>query len=113
VISAETAGIQSVNNPSSTALQQAVAQSGDGLNFFPPISSDNNPGTKLKGHITAVEPVSFTLRDAKTGTSQRIAYSEVDSVSKAGGSISTKTWFIIGGVAAGAVTTKPLKFSCL
>jgi len=60
--------------------------------------------TKVKGHITAVEPVSFTLRDTKTGTSQRIAYSEVDSVSKAGG-ISTKTWLIIGGVAAGVVTT--------
>ena len=61
--------------------------------------------TKLKGHITAVEPVSFTLRDAKTGTSHRIAYSEVDSVSKVGGGISTKTWLIIGGVGAGVVTT--------
>jgi hypothetical protein len=60
--------------------------------------------TKLKGHITKVEPVSFTLRDEKTGTSQTIAYSEVDSISKSGG-VSTKTWWIIGGVAAGAVTT--------
>ena len=61
--------------------------------------------TKLKGYIDSVEPVSFKLRDAKTGTSQSIAYSEVDSVSKAGGGISTKTWLILGGVAAGAVTT--------
>ena len=60
--------------------------------------------TKLKGRITKVEPVSFTLRDEKTGTSQTIAYSEVDSISKSGG-VSTKTWLIIGGVAAGAVTT--------
>jgi hypothetical protein len=61
--------------------------------------------TKLKGYIESVEPVSFNLRDAKTGTSQSIAYSEVDSVSKASGGISTKTLLILGGVAAGAVTT--------
>lgn len=61
--------------------------------------------TKLKGYIDRVEPVSFTLRNPKDGTSQSITYSEVDSVSKAGSSISTKTWLILGGVAAGAVTT--------
>jgi hypothetical protein len=61
--------------------------------------------TKLKGYIESVEPVSFTLRDPKDGKSQSIAYSEVESVSKAGGGISTKTWLIVGGVAAGAVTT--------
>ncbi len=61
--------------------------------------------TKVKGYITSVEPVSFNLRDSKTGTAQSIAYSEVDSVGKAGGGVSTKTWLIIGGVAAGAVTT--------
>jgi len=60
--------------------------------------------TKVKGYITSVEPVSFNLREPKAGTSQSIAYSEVDSVSKAGG-VSTKTWLIIGGVAAGVVTT--------
>ena len=60
--------------------------------------------TKVKGYITSVEPVSFNLKDSKTGASQSIAYSEVDSVSKAGG-VSTKTWLIIGGIAAGAVTT--------
>lgn len=61
--------------------------------------------TKLKGYIQSVEPVTFTLRDPKDGTSQSIAYSEVDSVSKASDGVSTKTWLIIGGVAAGAVTT--------
>ena len=61
--------------------------------------------TKLKGYIDSVEPVSFTLRDSRDGTVQSIAYSEVESVSKAGGGISTKTWLIVGGVAAGAVTT--------
>ena len=61
--------------------------------------------TKLKGYIESVEPVSFTLRDPKAGTSQSISYSEVDSISKAGSGISTRTWVILGGVAAGAVTT--------
>jgi hypothetical protein len=61
--------------------------------------------TKVKGYIASVEPVSFKLRDPKHGTSQSIAYLEVDSVSKASGGVSTKTWWIIGGVAAGAVTT--------
>ncbi len=61
--------------------------------------------TKLKGYIDAMDPLSFTLKDPKTGTSQSIAYSEVESVSKAGGGISTKTWLIVGGVAPGAVTT--------
>ena len=61
--------------------------------------------TKLKGYIDSVEPLSFSLKDSKNGTSHSIAYAEVESVSKAGGGVSTKTWLILGGVAAGAVTT--------
>ena len=61
--------------------------------------------TKLKGYIDSVEPVTFKLRNPKDGTTQSIAYSEVESISTAGSGVSTKTWLIIGGVAAGAVTT--------
>ena len=61
--------------------------------------------TKLKGYIASVDPLSFTLKEAKGGTSQSIAYSEVESVSKANSGVSTKTWLIVGGIAAGAVTT--------
>ena len=61
--------------------------------------------TKVKGIIESVEPVSFKLRDPKTGTSQSIGYSEVENVTKADSGVSTKTWLILGGVAAGAVTT--------
>ena len=61
--------------------------------------------TKLKGYIDSVDPVSFTLRDSKSGTTQSIAYSEVENVSKASDGVSTKTWLILGGVAAGAITT--------
>lgn len=60
--------------------------------------------TKLKGYINSVEPLTFNLKDPKNGTTQSIAYSEVDSISKTGG-VSTKTWLIIGGIAAGTVTT--------
>ena len=61
--------------------------------------------TKAKGYIVSVEPVSFTLKDPKDGRLQSITYSEVDSVKKASSGISTKTWLIVAGVAAGAVTT--------
>ena len=53
--------------------------------------------TKIKGYIDRVEPLSFALRNAKDGTSQSITYSEVDSVSKAGGGVSTKTCTILRG----------------
>ena len=61
--------------------------------------------TKVKGHIVSVEPVSFTLKDPRDGKLQTISYSEVDAVSKANSGVSTKTWIIVAGVAAGAVTT--------
>lgn len=61
--------------------------------------------TKIKGYIESVGSLSFKLKDPKDGTLQPIAYSEVDSVNKARGGMSTKTWLILGGVAAGAVTT--------
>lgn len=61
--------------------------------------------TKIKGYIASVESVSFTLKDPKDGKLQSITYSEVDRVTKASTGVSTKTWLIIAGVAAGAVTT--------
>ena len=61
--------------------------------------------TKYKGYISAIESDSFSLTDSKTGTSQKFAYAEVDDVKKVGGGISTKTLLIIGGVAAGTITT--------
>ncbi len=61
--------------------------------------------TKVKGYITAITPASFTVSDSKTGTTNTVAYNEVVSVNKAGTGLSTKSWLIIGGVAAGVVTT--------
>ena len=61
--------------------------------------------TKYKGYISAVESDSFTVTDSKTGTSQKFTYSEVEDIKKVGGGVSTKTLLIIGGVAAGGITT--------
>ena len=70
-----------------------------------PIEVKFRDKTKVKGYIVSVEPVSFTLRDPKGGKLQSITYSEIHDVNKASNGISTKTWLIIAGVAAGAVTT--------
>jgi hypothetical protein len=62
--------------------------------------------TKVKGHISAITPDSFTVTDAKTGITNTVAYAEVDEVKKAGaGGLSTKGWVIIGASAVGAVVT--------
>lgn len=60
--------------------------------------------TKYKGYITGVEADSFTFSDEKSQT-QKFNFSEVQSVKKSGGGISTKTWLIIGGIAAGSIIT--------
>ena len=61
--------------------------------------------TKLKGYISEAGQESFTVTDSKSGASQTVAYSDVTSVKKPGGGISSKTWIIIGAAAAGAVIT--------
>jgi hypothetical protein len=61
--------------------------------------------TKIKGNITNVSPDSFTVTDPKTARPETLSYAEVAQVKKAGGGLSTKTWLILGGVAAGVVTT--------
>ena len=60
--------------------------------------------TKVKGYISSVEPDSFTVKDPKSGSSQTIAYAEVDTVKRTSSGLSTKGWLIIGGIAAGAIT---------
>ncbi|MFN2499186.1 MAG: hypothetical protein ABR557_08890 [Pyrinomonadaceae bacterium] len=61
--------------------------------------------TKVKGHISAITPDSFTLTNANSGITNTVAYAEVDEVKKAGGGLSTKGWVIIGAAAVGAVVT--------
>ena len=61
--------------------------------------------TRLKGYVSEAGENSFTLTDAKTGASNRVAYADVASVSKKGGGLSTSTKAIIAGasVAAAAI----------
>ncbi len=60
--------------------------------------------TELKGYVGEAGQDAFTvITDEKTGTSQTLSYAEVAEVNKPGGGPSTRTWIILGGVAAAAV----------
>ena len=59
--------------------------------------------TKLKGYISASNQDSFTVTNKKTGASQIIVYADAVEVKKHGGGLSTRSWIIIGGVAAAVV----------
>ena len=61
--------------------------------------------TKYKGYITAVEPDAFTIADSKNSNPQKFSYAEVEDVKKVSGGLSTKSWIIIGGAAAGTIIT--------
>jgi hypothetical protein len=62
--------------------------------------------TKVKGYITAVEQDSFSVSNSAGGTtSETIPYTDVLEVKNSGGGMSSKGWWILGGVAAGVVTT--------
>jgi hypothetical protein len=61
--------------------------------------------TKLKGYIGSAGEDSFSVVDSKSGASQTVSYADVTDLKKQGGGLSTKTWIIIGAVAAGAIIT--------
>lgn len=61
--------------------------------------------TILKGYVSGADENSFTVTDAKTGAAHTLAYTDVTKVKKPGGGLSTKSWIIIGAVAAGAIVT--------
>lgn len=59
--------------------------------------------TKIRGYVSEAGQDTFTVIDQKTGTSQKLSYADVAEVKKPGGGPSTRTWMILGGVAAAAV----------
>jgi hypothetical protein len=61
--------------------------------------------TKVKGYITSVNQDNFIVSNTATNTPETIAYSDVVDIKKSGGGLSTKSWLIIGGAAAGAIVT--------
>ena len=59
--------------------------------------------SRLKGYISEAGQDTFTITDAKTGASRTVAYADVSQVRKQGGGLSTRTWIILGAVAAAVV----------
>ena len=45
------------------------------------------------------------LVDSEDGSSQTVAYADVEKVKKAGGGFSSRSWIILGAAAVGAVAT--------
>ena len=63
-----------------------------------------NSGSKIKGRITSVSGDSFSMEDTKSGSSQTIAFADVDQIKKSRKGLSTGAWIAIGaGVAAAIV----------
>lgn len=103
----------------SAGLQSAWAQTGDsplaararakvesmGLGHNAKVEVKLHDKTKLKGYLSAKEQDSFTVTDSKTGATSSMRYADVAEVKKSGGGFSTKSWVILGVVAAGAITT--------
>lgn len=59
--------------------------------------------TKVSGYVSEAGQNTFTVTDQETGTAQTLAYADVAEVKKPGGGPSSRTWLILGGVAAAAV----------
>ncbi|MCM3874069.1 MAG: hypothetical protein ND895_25555 [Pyrinomonadaceae bacterium] len=59
----------------------------------------------IKGYIGEATNDSFTVVDSKSGSSQRVAYADVEKVKKAGSGFSTRSWLILGAAVAGAAAT--------
>jgi hypothetical protein len=60
--------------------------------------------TRVKGYISGAEQESFTITD-RLGVTRTIAYMDVSEVKKPSSGLSTRSWLIIGAVAAGAIVT--------
>jgi small nuclear ribonucleoprotein (snRNP)-like protein len=61
--------------------------------------------TKITGYISGIEANSFTVVDRVTGADHNLSYEDVTAVKRPGGGFSTKSWIILGSVAAGAIVT--------
>ena len=86
---------------SSEKARAAVLQMGTGETARVEVTLRDQ--SKVSGYISESGQDSFKVTDPKTNSSETLRYADVAKVKKPGGGPSTKTWFIIGGVAAGAV----------
>lgn len=76
-----------------------------GVNTDKKVEVKLRDSTKVKGYITSVDQDTFAVSSSATGAPETIAYADVADIKKSGGGLSTKSWLIIGGAAAGAIVT--------
>lgn len=108
ILLATSAGLQSAwaqTNDTAVAARARAKVESMGLGRSAKIEVKLQDKTKLKGYLSAKEQDSFTVTDTKTGDASTVRYAEVAEVKKPGGGFSTKSWIILGAVAAGAITT--------
>ena len=96
--------IQSVNAQSSDTAAARARAKVEQLGVGSKVEVKFRDNTKLKGHIDAASTDSFVVVD-KTGARRDVAYVDVAEVKKPSGGLSTKSWIILGSVAAGALIT--------
>jgi hypothetical protein len=97
------AGAQATNDQAIEKMRSQVAKMGVGGNARVEVKLRDN--TQLKGYISDADQDSFTVVDNKTGASKTVSYADTQTVKKAGGGVSAKTWIILGAAAIGAIVT--------
>jgi hypothetical protein len=97
------AGAQTTGDQATEKVRAKVLKMGVGPNAKVEVKLRDN--TQMRGYISEANQDSFTLFDKYSGANKTIAYADTQTVKKASGGISAKTWLILGGVAAGALIT--------
>ena len=101
VIGFRSVGAQSLQDSRVAKVRSDLLKLGVGVKAGVEVTLRDN--SKLKGYIEETSQDSFTVVESD-GSSQRVAYADVEKVKKAGGS-STRSWIILGAAAVGAVAT--------
>lgn len=98
------AGAQSLRDQLATEkIRTKVLKTGVGVNARVEVKLRDN--TQLRGYISEADSDSFTVVEGGSGSTKTISYADTQSVKKAGGGVSAKTWIILGAAAVGAVVT--------
>jgi hypothetical protein len=95
------AGAQTTNYAETSQIRARVESIGAGQNARVEIKLKNS--TTVKGYINGAGPDSFTVVNSKTGSPETVSYADVAQVKKSNSGLKTRTWIILGGVAAAAV----------
>lgn len=97
-------GAQSLRDQQATEkIRTRVLKTGVGVNARVEVKLRDN--TQITGYVSDATQDSFTVVESGSGSSKTISYADTQSVKKAGGGISAKTWIILGAAAVGAAVT--------